>query len=230
MASLFNASNVNRILLCGVLTTFTMAVVTPPPAYAQIGFNDIAFWSRMEKLIEKMWKYKDKQDGDKILDTMLDMKLEVENYTGQIIDLDKEFSKAKSEIKKQPVKISDKEFEKVRKAIKKKEKKAQNRALCIAAYLEDVPNLSFQEYEFIYNEARGHHEKEDEEKELKDLPWRLAVGVSMILGGGFLVIAGNVLKFPACVQTGKELAMGGVFFVVEGYNEGKEDQKEREKK
>ncbi|CUI18099.1 putative membrane protein (plasmid) [Candidatus Protochlamydia naegleriophila] len=124
----------------------------------------------------------------------------------------------------------DKEFDKVRKAIKKKEKKAQNRALCIAAYLEDAPNLSFQEYEFIYNEARGHHDKEEEEKELKDLPWRLAVGVSMILGGGFLVIAGNVLKIPVCVQTGKELAMGGVFFVVEGYNNGKEDQQEKDRK
>lgn len=66
MVSLFSASNVNRILLCGVLTTFTMAVVTPPPAYAQqIGLNDIAFWARIEKLVEKMWKYKDKKDGNK---------------------------------------------------------------------------------------------------------------------------------------------------------------------
>ncbi|CUI18101.1 hypothetical protein PNK_p0047 (plasmid) [Candidatus Protochlamydia naegleriophila] len=30
-----------------------MAVVTPPPAYAQIGFNDIAFWTRSEELAKK---------------------------------------------------------------------------------------------------------------------------------------------------------------------------------
>ena len=231
MFSLFSAFNVNRILLCGVLTTFTMAVVTSPPAYAQqIGLNDIAFWVRIEKLVEKMWKYKDKKDGNKILDTMLDMKFEVESYTGQRIDLDKEFSNAKSKIKKQGAKISEKDFEKVRKAIKKKEKKARNRSMLMACYLEDAPNISFQEYEVLFNAAHGHgHDKEDEEQESKDLPWRLAVGVSMILGGGFLVVAGTVLKIPVCAQTGKELAIGGVYFVVDGYNDGQEEKKERDK-
>lgn len=101
--------------------------------------------------------------------------------------------------------------------------------MCMTCYMEDAPSMSFSEYEVLYKTARGHGDKEDEEQELKDLPWRLAVGISMVLGGGFLVVTGTLLKMPVCVELGRDLAAGGVFFVVEGYNDGKEEQKERDK-
>jgi hypothetical protein len=229
MVSLFKPSFINRLLLCGVLTTFTVAVITPSPAYA-ITFNDIAFWTRMEKLVEKMWKYKDKKDGNKIIDTMLEIKMEVEAYTGILIDLDKEFSKARSDIKKQGGKVPEKDFEKIRKAINKKEKILYHRNMCVATYLEDAPNISFQDFETLYMAARNAHDREEGEQEVKDLPWRLAVGISMILGGGFLVVAGTLLRMPICVEAGKDLAAGGVFFAVEGYHDGQEEKKDKNNK
>jgi len=62
MVRFFKSSTINRLLLCGVLITFTLAIVNPHPAYADLNLNDIAFYTRMEKLAEKMWKYKDRQD------------------------------------------------------------------------------------------------------------------------------------------------------------------------
>jgi hypothetical protein len=206
-----------------------VAVITPSPAYA-ITFNDIAFWTRMEKLVEKMWKYKDKKDGNKIIDTMLEIKMEVEAYTGILIDLDKEFSKARSDIKKQGGKVPEKDFEKIRKAINKKEKILYHRNMCVATYLEDAPNISFQDFETLYMAARNAHDREEGEQEVKDLPWRLAVGISMILGGGFLVVAGTLLRMPICVEAGKDLAAGGVFFAVEGYHDGQEEKKDKNNK
>lgn len=105
MVNFCSPLTLNRILLCGVLTTFTMAVVTPPPAYAQIGLNDIAFWTRMEKLVEKMWKYKDKKDGNKIIDTMLEIKMEVEGYTGKKLILIKRSAKQNPILKNKELKF-----------------------------------------------------------------------------------------------------------------------------
>jgi hypothetical protein len=39
----------------------------------------------------------------------------------------------------------------------------------------------------------------------------------MALGGGFLCIAGTLLKMPVCVEYGKNLTAAGIAFAVEGY-------------
>lgn len=53
MVCLFKSTVINRVLLCSVLTTFTLAVITPQSAYADLSLNDIAFYTRIEKLSEK---------------------------------------------------------------------------------------------------------------------------------------------------------------------------------
>ncbi|CUI18097.1 hypothetical protein PNK_p0043 (plasmid) [Candidatus Protochlamydia naegleriophila] len=47
----------------------------------------------MEKLVDKLVKYKDKLDSDKVIDIMLDIKHEIESYTGKNIDLKKGLEK-----------------------------------------------------------------------------------------------------------------------------------------
>jgi hypothetical protein len=228
MVRFFKSSTFNRLLLCGVLTTFSVAVINPLPTYA-VTLNDIAFWTRMEKLIEKMFKYRDKQDSNKILDIMFEIKTEVEGYTGTRIDFDTEFSKAKANIKKQGVKVPEKDFAKVREALKNKEKKANQRMMCRAAYLEDASAMSFRDYEVLYRAAQRHDKDKDQEEEKQELPMRLTIGITMILAGGFLCIAGTTLRMPACVEAGKGLASAGVSFAIEGYVNRQDEDKEKEK-
>ncbi len=226
MVRFFKSTTINRLLLCSVLTSFTLAVITPQSAYADININDIAFYSRIEKLSEKMRKYKEKQDSNKLLDTMLEIKREVEERTGNRIDLDKEFNKAKIEINARGAKIPEKDFESLRKIIKRKEKKANQKAMCQASYLELAPNMSFDEYEILYLSANGNDKDKDDNKEITELPLRLTIGISMVLGGGFLCFAGAMLKIPICVECGKNLTAAGITFAVEGYVNSKEKNKD----
>lgn len=79
MVNLFNSYSFNKLLLSCVLTTFSMAVVTSPPCYA-VCTNDIAFLWRTKELVEKVWKYQEKEDTNKVLDAVLDIKQEIEAY------------------------------------------------------------------------------------------------------------------------------------------------------
>jgi hypothetical protein len=102
------------------------------------------------------------------------------------INIDKELDKAEIELKKKAGnKIPKKDFQDVRKYIKKKDKKAHQRTMCMASYLQDMPNMNFEEYEFLYRAAKHGNEKEHGD-EIKELPTKLAIGISMMLAGGFL--------------------------------------------
>ncbi len=229
MVYFFNYYQFNRLLLSGVLVTFSMAIIAPPPAYSQIdiGFNDIFFVVRMEKLVEKLWKYQEREDYNKLLDTMLDMKLEVEGYTGQKINIDKELDKIEIEIKKKGGKIPKKGMEKIRKIINKRYKKEQHRAMCVASYLQDQPDIGFDEYKILYKTAHGHDKEKDEENEILELPGSFVAGVTMMLAGGFLCIIG--LRIPVCMEMGKQLAYTGLGFCVNGYIDHQDENKEKDK-
>lgn len=229
MVNLLNSSFANRIFLYSILTTFPVAVLTPPPVYAQfdIGIDDINFGLRIEKDIEKLWKYLDREDSNKLLDAMIDIKIDTEGYLKCSFDIDKELDKAEIELKKSGGKFSKKDLKAVRKAIKKKVSKAHQRSLCMASYLQENPSISFAEYEVTYE--LSNKEKEDEQ-EVKDLPLRLTIGVTMILAGGFLCTVGVVGKIPACVSYGKEIAFAGAAFAIDGFVDGKEKQEEKDER
>lgn len=90
MANIFNSPKLNNIVLCGILATFSMAILTPRPCYSSnVSINNVAFGVRIEKLVEKVIRYKDKGDSNKLLDTMMDIKNEVQGYTGVAIKLNK---------------------------------------------------------------------------------------------------------------------------------------------
>lgn len=229
MVNLLNSAVANRIFLYSVLATFPLAVLTPPPAYAQfeIGLEDINFGLRIEKHIEKLWKYLDREDSNKMLDTMIDIKIDTEGYLKCNFDIDRELDKAEIELKKAGGKFSKKDLKEVRKAIKKRVNKSQKRSLCMSSYLQEKPSISFAEYEAIYELS---NKEKEEEQEVKDLPIRLTIGVTMILAGGFLCTVGVVGKIPACVNYGKEIAFAGAAFAIDGFVDGKEKQEDKDKR
>lgn len=100
----------------------------------------------------------------------------------------------------------------------------------MAAYLEDAPSMTFEEYEFLYNAAKGHDREDKEDQELRELPTKLAYGVTMILAGGFLCGVGVLLKMPPCVTYGEALIIGGVNFAIDGYAGRVDEDKERNNK
>lgn len=227
MVHFFTHNILNRLLLSSVLITFSMATLTPPPIYANIGINDIAFGIRIKKLVDNIWKYQARSDVNKLIDTMLDIKLEIENYTGHEYSLNKELDKVESELKKQGIKVSKNYMEGIRKAIKKKNKKHNHRALCLACYIQDNPSIPFEEYEMFHQAAKGH-DKENDEQNLNEYPLRFTIGIVMMLTGGFLCVAGLGLKIPACVEMGKTVSATGLGLVIDGYV-NIEEEKEKEK-
>lgn len=82
MGNIFHIVKFNRIFLCSTLAAISLTT-TPTNCYSQIniGTNDIAFAYRIEQLLEKVKKAADKNDGNKLIDLMLDVKKEVEAYS-----------------------------------------------------------------------------------------------------------------------------------------------------
>jgi hypothetical protein len=96
MASFLSLNRLNNVVLSSILITFPLAILIPPPAHAEIniGLKDINFGIKLQKLIDKAWKYYNKQDGDSLIDVLLDIKDQVKSYRGIKINLEKEIDKA----------------------------------------------------------------------------------------------------------------------------------------
>lgn len=205
----------NHALLYGILGTVSLSMVIPPPAYSfDFNLKDANFVIKMEKLVDKLMKYKDKLDSDKVIDIMLDIKHEIESYTGKNIDLKKELEKVEKDIKKE-AKISSKEFKPVKELILSKEKKSKNRAMCMLSYLQEDPGINFEEYEYIYDAARG---KENDKEEFK-VSAQMAIGATLVLAGGLMAILG--LEFPPVMELAKYTAGMGMGMIVNDFAEQK---------
>lgn len=97
----------NSVVLASTLSTFTFLAVVPNPVSANIGFNDIAMGIRVQTLANKAKKYLEKMDSNKLFDVMLDLKNEVEQYTGISVNLDYYVDQVISDLKKQGTKMGD---------------------------------------------------------------------------------------------------------------------------
>jgi hypothetical protein len=159
-----------HVVLSSILCSFPLAVVTPSPVYGQsnIGFNDINFGVKVQKLIDKAWKYYNKSDSNGLLDVILDIKSEVEAYTGKKIDISKEIDKIESTVKKKGSKPPKDIFKKFKSLVHNKEKKKHHRAMCMESYFIDQPAMSFQDYELLNLAAVNR--KQDQGNEQNELP------------------------------------------------------------
>jgi len=91
MGNISHFNKLNRHVLSTILVTFPLATI-PMPAFAVnngggINLNDVAFMVRVEKLIEKINRYKERSDSEKLIDSMMDLKFEVEGIIANICTL-----------------------------------------------------------------------------------------------------------------------------------------------
>jgi len=82
-----------------------------------VNLNDVAFIARIEKLYEKVKRYKDKLESEKLIETMFDIKMEVEGYTGKKIDLENHLNQIEKEAKKRGAQFKSGEMKQIPKRI-----------------------------------------------------------------------------------------------------------------
>lgn len=169
----------------------------------------------MQKLIDKAWKYYSKKDGDSLVDVLLDIRAEVEAYTGGKINLEKEIDKIENDLKKKGHKAPKDVFKKYKNLLKKKDKKKHRRALCMEAYFFEAPDMSFDEYEILHLAAARNFDNKEEE-EYKELPpFQFVLGVSLMLCGAFVMFATPVC--PILGPAGESMMLTGFGMLI---NEG----------
>jgi|GEM_PF-4328824 len=79
MAYIFNRNTINSTILSIVLSSFILTYAVPIHAQNYgIGLNEAAFIYRVEKLRERIWKLKKTDNKDKMYDTIIDLKTELE--------------------------------------------------------------------------------------------------------------------------------------------------------
>ncbi|CDR35248.1 hypothetical protein [Criblamydia sequanensis] len=128
MVCLYHFNGFKRLVLFNIFCAFSLVVLTPQPAYGLINFdsNDIVFGLRIQKLVNRVWKYYEKSDGDSLLDTIIDLKEEIEFYTGKQINISKEIDKIETDLKRNRI-FPQETFQKFKNLIKKRENKTLQR-------------------------------------------------------------------------------------------------------
>lgn len=212
MDGFFESHKLHNLVLSSILYTFPLAVLTPPPTYGQVNVNDIGFGLKLQKLIDKAYKYYDKLDSNNLLDVVLEIKSEIESHTGKKIDVSKEIDKIESELKKKGGKPPKDVFKKFKDLVKKKEKKNHHRVLCMEAYFFDQPNMSFEDYEFLYRSAKPDQGNENGNVQ-NEPPLKFVVAVSLVLGGAFVMFATPIC--PVLAWTGETMMGMGFGMLVD---------------
>jgi hypothetical protein len=186
MRCFFKFNGFKCLVLSGVLCSFSLAVVTPPPIYSQISINlnNVNFGIKLQKLIDKAWKYYKHLDNESLLDVILEIKSEVESYTGKKIDISKEIDKIETDLKKKGGKPPHDLFKKFKDRVKKKKKQRLHRALYMNAYFLEQPEMDFNDYLRLTATA-----KQNQKNEKNELPLKFVVAVTLVLGGAFVMFA-----------------------------------------
>lgn len=180
---------------------FTTAVMQPPQIHAAgvvLDLNAINFGIKVEKIYEKIKKAIDKGETNKIVNYMFDIKGEVEQYTGQKIDISKQLDQVQREAKAKGQKIEDAHIKQIKKWFTKADKKHHHRAVYFVQCAElDIPYTMVEadyvfESNFLMARAAKGHEKEI------DVPITVTVGVTLSLAGLFLMF----VPIPVCQTVG----------------------------
>ena len=234
MSCIFNRWHAHVGILSLILTSFSLTYAVPVQAQQfQIGFNEIAFVIRMEKLVEKMWKLEKSGNKDKMYDVALDIKQEVEVALGRQIDLNSSLDNIEKEIKKNGIKPPKKEFDSIRKVLNKKDKKNKKHARYLACTM-DIEGYQFNEHdEILFDEytplmAKSGHGKDkdkDDDKPEIDVPAHLVFGVTLTLCGVFLMF----LPIPGCKAWGNNMFRAGIVVCGNAICNKTEEDKKKDK-
>lgn len=215
----------NSMVACLTLTAFTSAVIVPPPLHAALTINDINFGIKIEKIYEKVKKAIDRGETNKIVGYMFDFKHEVEQYSGNKIDINKQIDEVQKQAKAKGQKIDDKYIKQIKKDFGKEDKKHKHRAVwfanCMDAGIEYSAYEADMNFEMNYMMAKGATKYEQQE----DVPAIVMVGVTVSLCGLFLYC----VPLPGCQVAGGWLLNTG-FGILSGYGLQKYDEYDREQR
>lgn len=205
MAFVLRSFSAKHLLLLSTIASIATPPIAPLHAtyqgYSASIINMAACGVRVSKLIDKMNKYKDAQNLDKLVDSMLDLKSEAEYATGKAISFNQFFDYAQNEMKARGKKISKGQMEGIKKFFKKKEAKHSHKILfmaeCISMGVEydaELEQLAFE----------AKHE------DLKDPgivpPLGLSIGIACCVCGGVLMM----LPIPFSKNVGAGVLTFGV--------------------
>lgn len=211
MANLFTRYYINRSLLSLVLGAFSVTGILPASAIeCDLNLTDVAFAIKMERLFEKFMKLEKSSRADKIFDTLLDIKQELEIYYGVQININQGLNEVEKRLKEQKINIPKKQLQAIRKELNKREKK-HHKAQHLTAY------------------ETKHDDKDKEEEEEFSVPTQLVFGVTLTLCGVFLVCI--PVKF--CQDWGARMIQSG--FLVCGncictYQDKKDEKNKKDKR
>jgi hypothetical protein len=165
------------------------------------------FGIKAKKIVDKIENAIDNRQTNKIVDQMFHLKEEVEQYTGQKVDIKKQLDQAQREARARGQKIDDKYIRQIKKDFSRREKKHKHRAIWFAQCSELGIAYSILEADaqFDINQAAKSTKSHDKDKDV-DVPIPILVGVTVSLCGLFLVC----VPIPICQVSGKWLLNTGL--------------------
>lgn len=218
MGNFHSSILLRKSILCLVISSFSLSAIAPLSSYeyrAGINLNDIAFLARMERLYEKAKKYKDSLDSKKLIECMLDIKIEVEAYTGKKISISSKIDEIEKQSSKNGAVYKKGEIKELKKIIHKYEKKKEHKFFFMNdCYMNDVP-FDASVYEIIQElefDCKKDHDKEDKEEKEVYIPVTVSIGVTAALCGYFL----RFIPHPACQAASLFLVTQGLELCVTG--------------
>lgn len=180
----------NTMVACLTTIAFTAVTLTPPPLMAaNVNFDlaTINFGINIEKLYEKIKKSISRGETNKIVGYMFDFKHEVEQYTGNKINIDTYIDQAQKEARAKGQKIDDKHIKQIKKDFRKEDKKHRHRAAWFTQCAElNIPYTRIEadmHFEMNYITAKSDKDGNND----IDVPIPIMVGVTISLCGLFLV-------------------------------------------
>lgn len=129
MGSIFSRHYIDRALLSYTLIAFTLTYpIQSHTAQPQsVNINDVAFFVRLEKVVERLIKSEGKSI-EKIIEYCVNVKQEIEAYYNIKLDIDQYMKDVERRINKQGVKVPKKELDLIKQKIKSREKKNNKHA------------------------------------------------------------------------------------------------------
>lgn len=219
MAQFFSINKYNNVFICIVCIIFQIALIKPPIYAFDVGINDVNCGLKLKKLSEKVLKFLEKKEinRESLLNVLLDYKSTVESLTGQYFDLEYQIDQVQQEAYKKGHKISGTDLKNYKKYIKNYLKKKKDKTACMEAYLNDKPDIDFDDFErlCVARDRNGdpmHNEL---------VPFTVYAGISLMLIGGFSMMVSPL--FPPALVFGETcMGTGYSFLLCEGvtqYNE-----------
>lgn len=178
--------------------------------------KNVLFFARMMDLVNKVKKCSKSLKSKKLTELLFQIKDEIEDFTGQGINLENSYNQVVNDLKKNGVKLTKSDIGTIWNKLSKKHKKH----LEISQYISDCFENGLEIDDYI---LKGH-KHDDNDKEKQEVPIKVEIGVSIALCGFFLYC----LPHPACKAAGQTLMSLGGMLAGEGVvSRMEDDQKER---